>query len=95
MKLTPQPHAHSMQGQFEAQCLARGAKRGVLAIAGPDAYANPCIQAAWLLWRRAPFQSTEPFEGSEPFQSTEPFDNARWDNEDDGRAVVADWESEE
>ena len=83
MKLTPQPHAHSMQSQFEAQCLARGAKLGVLAIASPEAYANPAIQAAWLRWQ------------DNPFQSPEPFDNARWDNEDDGRAVVADWEDEE
>lgn len=71
MKLTPQPHAHSMQSQFEAHCLARGAKLGVLAIASESAYANPCIQAAWLLWQDNPFQSPEPFQSEEPFSSGE------------------------
>lgn len=71
MKLTPTPHAHSMQSQFEAHCLARGAKLGVLAIASPEAYANPRIQAAWLRWQDNPFQSPEPFQSEEPFSSGE------------------------
>lgn len=50
MKLTPQPHPLSAQGRFEAVCLECGVKLGVLAIASQDAYANPSIQAAWLLW---------------------------------------------
>ena len=82
MKLTPTPHPLSAQGKFEAHCLSRGAKRGVLAIASESAYASPCIQAAWLLWldfwRCGPFESTEPFEGSEPFQSEEPFSSGEF-----------------
>lgn len=62
MKLSPQPHAHSMQSEFEAHCMTRGVKLGMLAVAGPDAYANPAVQAAWLAWLDNPFQFPETFD---------------------------------
>ena len=70
MKLTPQPHAHSLQSQFEAHMLNNGWRLGALAIS-QDGYANPAIQAAWLAWQDNPFQSPEPFQSEEPFSSGE------------------------
>ena len=40
------------------------------------------------------FQSQAPFQSTEPFEGPEPFETSSWDNEDDGRDVVADWEDE-
>ena len=40
------------------------------------------------------FQNPAPFQGPEPFEGSEPFDSSTWNNDDDGRDVVADWENE-
>ena len=38
------------------------------------------------------FQNPAPFQGPEPFEGSEPFDSSTWNNDDDGRDVVADEE---
>lgn len=38
------------------------------------------------------FQNPAPFQDPEPFEGSEPFDRSTWNNDDDGRDVVADEE---
>ena len=40
------------------------------------------------------FENPAPFQDPEPFEGSEPFDSSTWNNDDDGRDVVADWENE-
>lgn len=40
------------------------------------------------------FQNPAPFQDPEPFEGSEPFDCSTWNNDDDGRDVVADEEED-
>lgn len=92
MRLSRTPHPLSAQGKFEKYMMHNGWLLGALAING-DRYCNDEVQSAWRDWLGD--WLGEPFDGKDADWAYSPFDNARWDNEDDGRAVVADWESEE